>query len=236
MLIRKFFCPLLLLAGGLIVQPASAATILITYTGTVSSGMDETGVFGAAATDLTGKAFTSVYTLNYPIFGAADVSGTNYHETYGGAIYGSNTVSPLSAQITINGVTKSLSGAYSGDHSLQALPGTVSRILDQVGDDNQNNIINFISNDVNDVINSLNFSDPVSYNLKFGDYSDGGFHLGHLSDLNRVSDAVGNFNNLSVKVESVGAVPEPATWALLLMGFGMVGATLRIRRREPALT
>jgi hypothetical protein len=30
-----------------------------------------------------------------------------------------------------------------------------------------------------------------------------------------------------------GAVPEPQTWAMMLAGFGVVGATLR-RRRKPA--
>ena len=234
MMIRKFFCPLLLLAGGLTVQPASAATILITYTGTVSYGMDTTGVFGTAATDLTGKAFTSVYTLNYPTFGAADISGTTYHETQGGAFF--NNASPQSAQITINGVTKSLSGAYSGVHLLQTLPGKFSMIFDNAGTDGQNTINNSVSTDGNDVINSLNFSDPVSYNLKFGDYGYGAFQFGHLFDSDPVNDAIGDLKTLSVKVESVGAVPEPATWALLLMGFAMVGATLRIRRREPALT
>lgn len=30
-----------------------------------------------------------------------------------------------------------------------------------------------------------------------------------------------------------GAVPEPSTWALMLFGFGMVGACLRNKRRRP---
>jgi hypothetical protein len=29
-----------------------------------------------------------------------------------------------------------------------------------------------------------------------------------------------------------GAVPEPATWAMMILGFGMVGAGLRLRRRR----
>jgi len=34
---------------------------------------------------------------------------------------------------------------------------------------------------------------------------------------------------------SVGAVPEPASWAMMLMGFGALGGALRIRRRKQAL-
>jgi hypothetical protein len=30
-----------------------------------------------------------------------------------------------------------------------------------------------------------------------------------------------------------GAVPEPATWAMMILGFGMVGAGMRMRRRLP---
>ena len=33
--------------------------------------------------------------------------------------------------------------------------------------------------------------------------------------------------------QPAGGVPEPAMWALMLTGFGLVGATLRTRRREP---
>ena len=35
-------------------------------------------------------------------------------------------------------------------------------------------------------------------------------------------------------VSSVGAVPEPATWAMMIVGFGLVGGALR--RRRPQLS
>lgn len=39
-----------------------------------------------------------------------------------------------------------------------------------------------------------------------------------------------------VAVNSVGgAVPEPATWAMMIMGFGVIGVSLRSRRRQTAL-
>ena len=34
---------------------------------------------------------------------------------------------------------------------------------------------------------------------------------------------------------AAGAVPEPATWAMLILGFGMAGASLRYRRRRTAV-
>jgi hypothetical protein len=37
--------------------------------------------------------------------------------------------------------------------------------------------------------------------------------------------------NITVDVNGVGGVPEPATWAMLLLGMGGVGAAMRSRRR-----
>ncbi|WP_341209852.1 DUF1194 domain-containing protein [uncultured Sphingomonas sp.] len=45
-----------------------------------------------------------------------------------------------------------------------------------------------------------------------------------------------NFNNFEealrrkIRIEVNGAVPEPATWAMMILGFGVVGAALRRRR------
>ncbi|MEW5687010.1 MAG: PEPxxWA-CTERM sorting domain-containing protein [Pseudomonadota bacterium] len=41
-------------------------------------------------------------------------------------------------------------------------------------------------------------------------------------------------DNLKITGNAIGAVPEPATWALMIGGFGMAGATLR-RSRQTAL-
>jgi hypothetical protein len=34
----------------------------------------------------------------------------------------------------------------------------------------------------------------------------------------------------------VGAVPEPATWAMMIVGFGMIGGSMRYRRRKTTVT
>jgi subtilisin-like proprotein convertase family protein len=52
-----------------------------------------------------------------------------------------------------------------------------------------------------------------------------------------VGNDVGSYAGwtLSLTGESVGAVPEPATWALMILGFGGAGAMVR-RRRTVSLT
>ena len=47
------------------------------------------------------------------------------------------------------------------------------------------------------------------------------------------SSGGGSFGG-NVNVSPVGAVPEPATWAMMLLGFGAVGFAMR-RRQRPAL-
>lgn len=45
----------------------------------------------------------------------------------------------------------------------------------------------------------------------------------------------GGFNNVDAIVDNIsiaGAIPEPATWALFILGFGMIGGALR--RSKPA--
>ena len=40
------------------------------------------------------------------------------------------------------------------------------------------------------------------------------------------------FDNLSFKTQVAAAVPEPATWAMMLLGFGFVGGVMRIAKRR----
>jgi hypothetical protein len=42
--------------------------------------------------------------------------------------------------------------------------------------------------------------------------------------------------NTAIDVVSVSAVPEPATWAMMMLGFGMVGYGLRSRRKAIVAT
>jgi hypothetical protein len=85
--------------------------------------------------------------------------------------------------------------------------------------------------------------DAVSYGVWNGGLARFDVPLGLLEGLNTLSlrysgsaqglgDEGWNVSNLTVYGPS-GAVPEPASWALMIAGFGLVGA--RMRRRRPAL-
>ena len=43
-------------------------------------------------------------------------------------------------------------------------------------------------------------------------------------------------NSFEVDNLAIAAVPEPATWAMMLVGFGLIGAAARYRRRHNAVT
>lgn len=42
------------------------------------------------------------------------------------------------------------------------------------------------------------------------------------------------FDNVTLATAATAAVPEPATWALMMLGFGLIGASLRSRRTKVA--
>lgn len=50
-----------------------------------------------------------------------------------------------------------------------------------------------------------------------------------------VSDFFGQSPGFAQIISEVDAIPEPATWAMMILGFGLVGASLRRRRPLHAL-
>lgn len=64
----------------------------------------------------------------------------------------------------------------------------------------------------------------------------GTFNLGASEALGFGIDNAGNFNFDSTGINfRVAAVPEPATWAMMMIGFGAVGASMRYRRRKTSV-
>ena len=104
---------LLVLTLFVAVTPQAQATVVyVTYTGTLSAGYDQTGVFGSPGTSLSGDAFNLLFTFD-------SAKGYFYHDTAGGIIaeqlYGGSAYpisSPGKAVLTINDNSKTVNGDY----------------------------------------------------------------------------------------------------------------------------
>jgi PEP-CTERM motif len=220
-----------------------AATVVITYQGIVDSGFDITGVFGQAGQDLTGLSYTSVYTLTEPTTGAIVNNDGTTGSTYGGTNYG--VASPLSATLTINGVTKSVAGSYIGiAQQVDGLPSlndfdlVFHEAQDQTNtpiEESNNLIYDVIRSDVYSFVNSSNYLDSLTYSVQAGDTASGAF-LFYSSDLlNGVTPvyAAGSLTPQTVNIAAFSpstTVPEPETWAMMIAGFGLLGVATRRRR------
>lgn len=231
--------------------PAAAAVFTVTYQGTVvSGGYDNFGLFGVGA-NLSDQAFTLTFKVDTGTPGAgpgAAGAGESYFEGVGAA-------SPVAGSMTIGGVTV-LFGDYSGydyryDNAL--VPGCASDCakagmeqgaLTRVEDYGEPYYYKAISGYGNAYgytgqFSGLSHVATPSYDDAAA-YFFGGFSVeeysysrdrGERTDINDV--------NASLKISSVtvtsAVVPEPATWALMVLGLGGAGVALRRRRASAAV-
>ena len=92
--------------------------------------------------------------------------------------------------------------------------------VDYVGGARQGRTPNLLSFTVSDAAHNLTLNDVVA-----GDIYDG-LKIYAAADVY----ADGKTGNVGATLHPTGAVPEPATWALMIAGVGMLGAALRRRR------
>jgi opacity protein-like surface antigen len=78
-----------------------------------------------------------------------------------------------------------------------------------------------------DIYATQGFLTPIPGNTNYTElFAENGAHVGDYA-----GSVVDNITNI---VTTTGGVPEPATWALMLIGFGTAGFALRHRRRTSA--
>jgi hypothetical protein len=188
--------------------PASATIISYTFDSRITDGVDITGLFGTAGANLAGDAIEAVFTFDTSLGERGTVPGTT-DSVIGGTQDPSAPVSPLvSASVTINKHTVSIGG------------GLLAAVLTNGGQ--------FISAEA--IQDTTTFVDAFVYEKDAPASLDTPF--------SPMGDIAGTFNitetdPMSGALESANAsfaLPEPATWAMMLMGFAGLGAALRGRR------
>ncbi len=221
--------------------PALAAVKIATYSGTLAAGYDFTGVFGTANTDLTGASWVATFTYDKTLGGFQSTDSSSFDRSNGGSVY-LNGSPIISSTITINGITKVVLGQSDG----QVYTASTPRVF-HVAIDFSDNGISGTDNEL--ILDVVPVSAPASLDQNFGpvaatvNFSLVQFYTYDalsFATLESASADLGTDVTYSVSdpVPDTGAVPEPASWALMIAGFGMVGAAQRrvLRRRAVAAT
>lgn len=199
---------------------ASAGVVAINLTGTVLDGKDWTGAFGyAPGTSLTNDPFTAVVHVDTSL-GATTGSATATTVTGGP---GAGTLSPvLDASFTINGVTHSFDTSWSGTVSTSS--GLYGSGLSIISLDPANyGVTLYMNGPASTFPNAV--APPLSLDLTQAGFGSSGsrFSLDNEPSVSLTLTSV-------TETSAVAAVPEPATWAMLVLGVAMVG--FAARRRE----
>lgn len=240
-LTARLLSPLIALATAL-PAPASAAQYLITYTGEVYDSQNPLNYFGLTGENsLEGLAYTLDFTLTVPTPGAIIESNATTDRISGGSSL--NAPSPLSAVITINGVSMGLSGSYLAvaeqlNNYVSSSGGAAfDQIRDLAGGPNNETLSAVISSTVNNILDSADYKQSLVYDPGSTDTAYGYFQF---TDYSLPNGSYGfNYVNGRLTVDRVtvtppapppsdpSSVPEPAPWAMMIAGFGLIGAALR---------
>ena len=221
---------------------ASAAIATATYRGTISNGFDESGVFGMAGRDLGGLDFQVAFSTN-TLANATVYEDSSTSSIYGGAA--DATEDPTSAVLTIDGQSVAFGLGYAGQ-VYEYDSGNFEQVAHNASPDYS------VTCDQNQCLQS--YRNVYASIYGFGaDFLSGGANFrrssGHY-DLGQGSVAYGGFSDVlnaeftpaaggshnnyaNFTITSVtfgGGVPEPATWALMIGGFGLAGVAMRRRR------
>jgi hypothetical protein len=225
---------------------AQAATYIITYSGTGLNGAtDVTGVFGVAGASLDGIHVEAKFFLTDPTPGAFVSNNGTVGETYGGTLYGRPI--PVVSSVTIKGVTRTVAV---DTEAVGIARQTNSAGFDQVYHHTEDRrlatanvfgVLNVLEGSlgsaVNNIVNSSNYTDPLDYVVQPGDSPFGNFLIYTVNAQDVIQEyAFGNFapERVTIQLAAAPAVPEPASWAMAIVGFGVVGATLRRSKRAGA--
>jgi hypothetical protein len=223
----------LLLASAAIFGGSSAAqadTILVTVSGTLSSGVDTFGTFGTGSANLTGETGQIVFTFDYTP-GSANESLTSDTHSY----ISQHVPSVGFSDVTVNGVTVRSNGLFDSKLTLRNNVSGFDKLFAQTETFNSttSGIVQLdISSNKVDFITALDFDQSFVVPTNFANFFQTAFF--NLEHKNADTGAVelkvsGSISPTSVSFQHIASVPEPASWAMMIGGFALAGAALRRR-------
>jgi hypothetical protein len=250
------------LAAAMIAQPAQAALVaLYKFDDPNNLGFDSSGNgnhatnFGAVSAPQGYQGGAASFSLNAYLRSPVDVSRTNTPDmtwgawvrptTGGGAIQAvlSNDDGGFDRQIGIDDRQGGAWSAFTGTNVLSSgvAPSTNNwTFLAAVYTQAQNTMTYYVNGKA--VAASTNFgSSPASFaigrNATFDSYFSGLIDNVFVYDTAFTAEQVGSLRSTGFPSPQspVAAVPEPGTWAMMILGFGFVGSTLRRGRKAKAL-
>ncbi|TFU06620.1 PEP-CTERM sorting domain-containing protein [Polymorphobacter arshaanensis] len=214
-------------------MPASAVVKIATYTGTFYDGYDTTGVFGTANTGLAGVGYVVTFTYD-PSLGIRSTVAGYSDSSRGGVGFGYPGKSPvITSAITVNGTTKLLAGGYLG------LVQTSVNGIKHAAEYSYNDGVDYAFKQIS--IYNYPVGAPTSLDQNFGPVAATGGWGSFAWYQTKVNPGAGpatdsayaDFNYDTVYSVSdllpSGGVPEPANWALMVAGLGMIGGAMRRR-------
>ncbi len=220
--LARFSFPLMLCLAGAGAQKAAATEVIVTITGTVQYGIDQTGVFGPPEMDLTGKAFKLVYSFDDTKVPStiAYCSGIPCESM----AIGSGASSPGTAVLTIGSGSFRFGtfggGAYASGEVEQSASSTFSSMYYEAGDYTYG-----FSDSVQMSIASPDGAPPMTtnydwrgsffFNSQFSSGSGAHFGITQNTEIGPGISVGGGLTPTSISVVGIG--PPPAVNALLTM-------------------
>ncbi len=242
------------LIGGLLsfASPAaSAATVVVTYTGTVQSGTDGLGLFGSTGASLANASFVARYIFDTDV---GRITGTSGDVAYGGYSFGGAASPLISATLKVHNVIQAVTGEALADLGYFNLSGGTYYESSAVSNpfiESHGGIISssdvVFGNYLSSAISSID-SNVYEASLTGGMTSNGGAPYSGFFDFNSEGGTgltsygifasggtlqVSYFPTPEAAFKSLSIpAPEPTAWMMMILGFGFIGAMFRRKSRQ----
>ena len=205
-------------AAAIAASSASAEIMDVVYTGTVAFGVDAAGVFGGGS--LSGDAF--MIALRFDTTRGYLASGPTASSAIGGGFLGNDSPA-LAATVTINGVSVAFGAP--------AYYGAIVACHDSGCTDGAASEQSHAATDTSDATRHVEITvKGGAYTAPDGDMN-GYVQIDEPGGLGAFASFQSTTAALGTLTVSPAAVPEPATWALMLAGLGGLGLAGRTAAR-----